>query len=342
MSENFLGDVVTRTGDRPRTGTYFDVIFFVIVLLASGFSSYTTYLGFSYDIPAFMAFVLAAIIGLGLFAINFLIRDARREDTGLTKPFIAFFIVFVFSFISNTNAIYTFFLERDIVGQTQETAWRVFDSESAKILTEIDNNEHVRQFETRRTAFETARRNLEQQITDERNPGLGTIARVHLGTVETLLGTPLTPLQPPPPTAPMASHRAYATKLDGLIEQQARGAFENDPATPMLKLSQKIRKLHRFYEDEIRRKAYDSNTTDLMKRDLNQIGVEARNLLLKEIDLQDINNTSDEIGSFQYTWTNFLNWISPAAIILSILLGTLLDILAPLFSVLLYRSDVVF
>tara|TARA_B100000676_G_C17349697_1_gene470260 strand:- start:35 stop:283 length:249 start_codon:yes stop_codon:yes gene_type:complete len=44
----------------------FDVGFYVIVVLAAGFSGYTTYLGFQYDLPEGMALVIAAIIGLGL------------------------------------------------------------------------------------------------------------------------------------------------------------------------------------------------------------------------------------------------------------------------------------
>lgn len=340
MSEVYLMDFA-RQGTRNR-GTWFDVIFFVIVLLASGFSSYTTYLGFAYDIPMFMAFVLAIIIGLGLFAVNFLIRDARRHDTGLTKPFIAFFIIFVFSFISNTNAIYTFFLQRDIVGQTQEEAWRVFDSESTKVLTAIGNHVKFNDLKDRRTNLAIERNNLRRQITDPRNLGLGPIARDHLDKVNQILGIRITPLQPPPETAPMSAHQTYAEQLDQLIEKHGKEVFAEDPGTPLEQFSTKIQQLQDLYWREVQKKNYDSNTTDLMKRDLDQITIQGSSLMEKELRLQEINTSSDEIGSFQYTWPNFVNWINPAAIILSVLLGTLLDVMAPLFSVLLYRSDEAF
>ena len=92
----------------------------------------------------------------------------------------------------------------------------------------------------------------------------------------------------------------------------------------------------------MRTKDYQSDTTDLMKRDLDTIQFRARDLTGSDLAITSINNSADETGSFQYTWTNFANWISPAAIILSILLGALLDILAPVLALLLYRSEEVY
>ncbi|MFK8016655.1 MAG: hypothetical protein AB8G17_14575, partial [Gammaproteobacteria bacterium] len=77
----------------------------------------------------------------------------------------------------------------------------------------------------------------------------------------------------------------------------------------------------------------------LMKRDLASIDASIIGLLPLDPALAEIDNASDATGSFQYTWRNILHWISPAAIVLAILLGALLDLLAPLMSVLLYRFD---
>ncbi len=68
----------------------------------------------------------------------------------------------------------------------------------------------------------------------------------------------------------------------------------------------------------------------------------AKELRVAQLELETINNTADEIGSFKYTWQNFVNLISPAAIILSVLLGGLLDVIAPVFAILLYQPDEVF
>ena len=61
-----------------------------------------------------------------------------------------------------------------------------------------------------------------------------------------------------------------------------------------------------------------------MKRDLNSFAVSANELLGSRFEIEEIDNAADETGSFQYTWRNFVNWISPAAIILSVLLGSML------------------
>ena len=51
------------------------------------------------------------------------------------------------------------------------------------------------------------------------------------------------------------------------------------------------------------------------------------------------NNTADEIGSIQYTWRNFMNRISPTAIVIAILVSFILDGVVPLFTLLVVRPD---
>ena len=123
--------------DESRELDAFDILFAVVAFLASAFSGYTTYLGFSYDFPLLPALIMAIIIGLGLLAINFKLRHNRLDGVSVAPALIAFALFFVFSFISNTNAIYTFFLKRDIVGETQVQALRDFDAGTTKILARI-------------------------------------------------------------------------------------------------------------------------------------------------------------------------------------------------------------
>jgi uncharacterized integral membrane protein len=330
---------VAPDDDRPRVGTYFDVMFTVVVFLTCAFSTWTTYLGFSYDIPKMLAAFLSIVIGLCLIAINFKIREARRSAMGLTRPLIAFAIVFVFSFVSNTNAIYSYFIQRDIVGQTQEEAWRVFDSETNKILKAIAEVPAVASYEDRQRQLRVARQNLKTQIVDSRNPGFGELAQAHYAEIMKILGINLTPLRAPDATAPIEQLQGYAQRLDDLIDEQAEVQFRADPAAPLIEFGSGIQRVRAFYENKMREKEYAADTTDLMTRDLDGYAVKARDLLPGELDLQRINNTADEIGAFQYTWRNFLNWINPVAIVLSVLLGALLDVLVPLLSILLYRPD---
>lgn len=338
MTDRFLDPDFT-VDERPQQGTLFDVALVMVILLTTFFSAFTTYKGFSFDIPSVLSIFLSIVIGLSLLAINLRIRDTRREGRSLLRTFIAFFIVFIFSFISNTNAIYTYFVQRDIVGQTQEEAWRVFDTQTKRVLTAVAEQPEVVAFERWTNELETARRNLKRQITDERNPGFGELAREHYNEVIRLLGVNLTPLRAPPYNASMGQHRQYAQTLDELIEKQAGALHSSNSAYPLIEAKKEILKLRTFYEQKMIDKEYHADTTDLMKRDLASIDASIIGLLPLDPALAEIDNASDATGSFQYTWRNILHWISPAAIVLAILLGALLDLLAPLMSVLLYRFD---
>ena len=94
-----------------------------------------------------------------------------------------------------------------------------------------------------------------------------------------------------------------------------------------------------FYEGKMREKAYSADTTDLMTRDLDGYAANARELLPGTLTIETINNTADEIGSIQYTWRNFLNWISPTAIVIAVLVAFVLDGVVPLFTLLVVRPD---
>lgn len=325
--------------EQQKQGTLFDVALVMVILLTTFFSAFTTYKGFSFDIPSVLAAFLSVVIGLSLLAINLKIRDTRREGRSLMRTFVAFFIVFIFSFISNTNAIYTYFVQRDIVGQTQEEAWRVFDTQTKRVLTAISEQPEVVGYERWSNELETARRNLVRQITDERNPGFGELAREHYNEVIRQLGVNLTPLRAPPYNASIGQHRQYAQTLDELIGKQADALLSSHPAFALIEAKKDIVKLRAFYEEKMIDKEYHADTTDLMKRDLASIDASIIGLLTLDPAMAEIDNASDETGSFQYTWRNILHWVSPAAIVLAILLGALLDLLAPLMSVLLYRFD---
>jgi uncharacterized integral membrane protein len=336
VSVDFIMD---HEDERPKRGSLFDVVLVVIIVLTASFSAYTTYVGFSFDFPALLAVFLCIVIGLALLAINLVIRNSRRRGLPLAGALTAFGIVFVFSFISNTNAIYTFFIQRDIVGDTQEAAWQVFDADTNRVLAAIGSIPEVAAFADLQARLQVARQNLSRQIQDARNPGFGELAQRHFREVEGLLGLELTPLRAPATTAPMPQQEAYANELDAFIEEQAQIQFGNDPAAPILSFRDRIDELRSFYEGKMINKEYDRDTTDLMARDLNSIAFRAGELLPEDLGVGEINNEADEVGSFRYTWRNFVNLISPMAIILSVLLGALLDLLAPLLSVLLYRYE---
>ncbi len=325
-----------------KKATFLDVIFGLMVLTATGFSTYTTFVGYSYDFPGVLSVAIAVIVGLGLLGTNYAIRQNRIDSTGVGRPFLFFLLVFLFSFISNTNAIYTYFLKNDIVGQTQETAWSVFDLGTVEVISAIDNFPLVNNERENNRKIEIERKNLYTQITDPNNPGMGEEAQRHLQVINTLLEEPLTPLRAPIATASEKDMKDYADRLDSFIAEQYSKQVSNSSVGAINAFSQHIKSLRNLYEKQVVTKEYSSDTTDMMKRDLDQINFKAGELIGFTTTLEPINNTSDQIGSFQYTWSNFSNFINPAAILLSILLGAMLDLLTPLMSILLFKPDVKF
>ena len=342
MAEESRSDfliTLARDDERPKQGTLFDVLFSIAVWLTCTFSTWATYIGFSVDFPKPIAAVIALAIGLFLVALNFELRKRRRAAEGLAGPLVMLGVVVVFSFLGNTNAIYSYSIRRDIVGQTQEEAWRVFDSETSKILAAIEDVPAVVALDDRQRRLAVARQNLSTQIVDSRNPGFGELAQEHYAEIMKILDIQLTPLRAPDPTAPVEQLSSYAARLDALIEEQADTQFRGDPAAELVDFQSNIQRVRAFYEGKMREKEYSADTTDLMTRDLDGYAVRARELLPAPVELRTINNSADEIGSFQYTWRNFIDRINPTAIFLAVLISALLDLLVPLVTILVYRPD---
>ena len=326
--------------DRPE-GSYLDVIFAVIVLLASGFSTYTTYLGFSKDLPLYMAIAIAAIIGFGLVGTNLKIRRCRVKEGGMFGALVVFGMIFVFSFLSNTNAFYSLFIKDDIIRETQEDAWEVYERESTRALKAFDEDPVYQQELERMRNIENLLRNLNAQITDPLNPGMGPRAKVILEDIYDLLEVPSTPLQPPSKDAPMRDQAEYAERLvshiRSLIDERRKiGVVDGRTNLWNETMKRRGKHLRRIEEHD-----FNKRHTDEMKRDLKWTEGQVNRWLDPKppLSLEEINDESDEVGKFKYTWRNFADLISPVAIFLAITLGALLDIIGPAMSFGLYRPQ---
>jgi len=323
-------------------GVGFDIIFTIIVVLAASFSAYTTYLGFSYDLPLLASGVIATIIGLGLFMINMKIKEYRKNGQSLTAPLLAFLFFLVFSFISNTNAIYTYFLQKDIVPQTQIQAEKDFDRGTAMILNAINNNEITTKAALVKKELDIATRNLYDQMIDPGNPGLGKKAKVHLAEVERVLGFPITKLRSPRAGSSMEKYKEFADNLMSLIEKQYQTKYMIGTTENLEAFKRDIEQRRVIYKTSIINKEFNRDITDAMARDLASLQIKAAHLINFEEKVPVINTSADDIGSFNYTWTNFVNGINKSAIALSVLLSLMLDTLAPVLAILLYRRREVF
>ncbi len=325
--------------DAPVRGTFFDVLFALIVLLASGFSGFTSYLGFSKDLPQYMSISISIIVFLALLAINFKIRAARRNEGSLVAPISLFFLVFVFSFVSNTNAFYSRLIEDDIVRETQEKAWSTFDKQSTQALTKIENSPAYQRNLERISKIENEIQKFKVQITDPQNPGMGSKAREHLDQVVELLGTGTTELKPPPAGSRIDDFRDYANR----VEKHIRRLIDEDEKLGVVNrlsgLHAEIEAVRSKHKRRVTHQNYDRKHTEEMRRDLEAIENKTNSYLRQkpELKLESIDDKADEVGKFQYTMRNFVAQVNPVAIILAVMLGLILDILAPVMSIGFYR-----
>jgi hypothetical protein len=342
MPEFIEADDMNPRPTRPMT--IFDIVFAIIAVLASGFSGYTTFIGFAYDLPFPLALVISIIVGLGLLIINFRIKDARIRGDNVGATLVAFLLFFVVSFISNTNAIYTYFLQNDIVGEAQTKAWHIFDKGTQSLLSALGQSDFSVEANRVKQDLDLAKRNLRNQILDPGNPGMGPKARQHLQEVETILGVNLTRLQPPSPNSSSSSFEKYADRLEDQIDNAFATQFRTtrSQAFEIDGFRDKLMKLRALYNNTITEKQFNSDTTDLMKSDLASLYVEADKLIGYHGERLEIDNSVDDIGSFQYTWNNFFNLTNVPAIILSIIISIVLDILTPTLSLLLYKPEMEF
>jgi hypothetical protein len=328
----------STNSDHNKDNLLFDIIFTIIVILAASFSAFTTYLGFSYDLPKFASGVIATIIGLGLFIINMTIKRYQQEGQNIAKPIMAFLFFLIFSFISNTNAIYTYFLQKDIVQQTQIKAEKNFDKGTSIILAALENDNLSVNVSRIKQELDIAKRNLYNQMVDPANPGLGSKAKEHLSEVETILGVQLTKLKPPSPRASLQKHKNFANHLMKLIDEQFKTKYVSGKAEEIEAFKRDIEHRKVLYRTSIIKKEFNRDITDAMARDLESIKVKAEKLVGFRGDIPTIDTSADDIGSFNYTWSNFVNGVNKSAIMLSVLLSLMLDTLAPVLAVLLYRK----
>jgi len=321
-----------------RPASFFDIVFVFLVLLASIFSAVTTYIGFNYDLPWMMAGALATIIGLGIFAVNLKLRENRIFGRSIFGTLFVFLILFIFSFISNTNAIYTFFIQNDIVKDTQLEAWSNFDKGTIGILKLLDESSITAEGLKLKQQLDPAVGSFIRQLCDPNNPGLGVKAVRHLGEIEAILGVPLTRLREPADRG-VESYKLYCERYREYIYSIFSDKYTTTQTEEMDDLTNAIHRDRTFYESAINKKDWDSEYADGMQRGLNTFKERAQALLKIDLEIPHINIRADEIGSFPFTWRNFIDGINLSAILLSILLSILLDILAPVISIAMYREE---
>ena len=320
------------------TGAVIDIIFSIIAILAAVFSGYTTFKGFSHDFPYLLSAIIAILVSLGLLAISFRFRQLRKEGKSALKLMAFYFLIFCFSFISNTNAIYFYFLENDIVKDTQIEAFDTFNKGTAIITNKIDQIGYYSKQVEKDNRLKKEVKNFCEQIKDTNNPGLGDQAKVILDTIQVIVGN-LTRLEQPREKSPEKLDK-FCLRYQDLIYSSY-----NATKSPEFLKSDKIKSFvllrRKAYSEAIQKQNFSSQITDAIQQDYQHIISEVAPILGEINYLPTINSTADKIGSFEYTWKNFLDGINQTAIFLAVILSLLLDLVTPVmvFAIYSYHDE---
>jgi len=324
-----------------------DVVFVLIALLTGLFSMFTTYKGFSNNFDIVLSIVIAVIVGLGLFAINITIRKFRINGDSISSALFIFLIFFIVSFISNTNAMYTYFVQKNITKKTQEKTWKIFDY-NINILEKVIQNSADSQkvqsdYKRYKQQIEILKVNLYNQITDPRSPGLGEKALIHLKEIESLLDNKITRQKPPKENSNIEAYKRYASNINNQIDELFHVKYGNLKKDSLELLHDEIKvvydKFNSINNSSSNIKNYSSEITDNMIREFNSLKNKfvKYNIPIKE-EFKEFNAKEDDIGSFVDTWYNISNNTDTFATFFAIFLSIMLDIMTPLLAML-YKEE---
>lgn len=321
-----------------RPASLFDKTFVILAFMMSLFSGIATYYGLSYDLPKIASLGLAIGIGIGLLAVNLHMRASKLRGESLSGSLVVFLMLLFISFGSNTNAVYTFYLQKDIVEDTQLNAWNNFDSGTTLFLQELDNSPILEEGLSLKRRLDPAVETFIRQLCDKNNPGLGKQATIHLQEVESLLGIVLTRLKEPKDSS-AEYFKNYCEQYRTYINSVFSDKYSTQESEELVNIKNQIYRERSYFETALDKNDWNKKYAEEMKRKLETLRQRTQALLKKDIFVADINAEADETGSLEYTFRNFLNGIKPVAIFVSVLISLLIDLLAPFITIFMYKED---
>ncbi|KAA6182745.1 hypothetical protein F2Q65_17385 [Thiohalocapsa marina] len=176
------------------------ILYYLLVLICVGISTYLSYFGYKSSFGG-LTLPFVAILAIGLFAADILIRDSRVSGKSMMPPLLLFALFAFFSAVSNFNFLYTTFMQNDVVNQTLAKQYIIFRTALTDTRTKLTQLDAFTFTEQKRIELDRELARLRTQIFDDLRPGCGERCRSHLAQIEQILGKPLTDFALPQPGA---------------------------------------------------------------------------------------------------------------------------------------------
>lgn len=194
----------------------------ILGFLAISYSTYQTAIG--YELAAgslFKSSIYATMISIGLIILNLQLWQNMQLKNIKQSIVTSFFYICValFSFVANFNAFYSQFMEKEILYDNLEELRAQADSIKTKSFNSLDSK-----FNTDSIRNEVSQHaiNLEKQIMDPFNKGVGPKAREIIIDIEKILGTKLTTFEGTPEAKAKQYKNLIQSQLDTVLSIMAK------------------------------------------------------------------------------------------------------------------------
>ncbi len=310
------------------------VVYYLLVALCIGISSYLTYFGFQRTFLGLTP-LFTAVIGLLLFLADYLMQRNRERGDPWMPAFLLFVVAAFFSGTSNFNYLYTNFMTKDVLTTTMREQYVVFQDDLNATSAKLGGLDTVRDEVNLRNRVETELEQLLAQMNDPGRPGCGERCEQHIATINALVGVPLTDIARPGTAASITDRQAFYDTIRELALQ----ALDNRPDAQGYKAVQALRgriaERLRFYDTADNAINAGADLSLLANLSQESIDFERQaNLLLPSdaaVNHTYIDPTLGRLGEIVYSLRNgLIERPNLGATILALILSVVVDII-PVF-----------
>ncbi len=317
------------------------IVYYLLVALCIGISLFLTYYGFLRTFGSLTPF-FTAVIGLLLFAADYLIQRNRERGDPWSPAFMLFLLAAVFSTVSNFNYLYTNFMTKDVLAATVREQYQVFTTDLTNTKSVLGGVDAVIKEGDRRARIETELRQMWEQMNDESRPGCGERCQGHIRAINALLGVTITDLARPGAGSNAQERKAFFDRFSGLVQEAQRNSSVSGPYQAIATLVQRIDDKLKFYgnPDDALQAGADLSILAQLSQDSQQIERDANAILTTErhVDHQFIDPTLGRLGEIVYSLKNgFVEVPNLSATIMAFILSLVVDFIPILFALVAFR-----
>ncbi len=311
-------------------------VYYLLVFLCIGISVYLTYFGLERTFGP-LTIYFTAVIGLLLFAADYLIQRQKEQGLSWAPPLLLFLVAATLSGLSNFNYLYTNFMRDDVLAATVREQYRVFQADLTETRARLTNVEAVRLETDRRARIETELRQMWTQMNDPARPGCGERCAEHIDSINALLGTPVTDLVRPGPSSSASEIKRFYDEFRNLVYDTLENSSVAGPFQAIRSVVSQIDERLQYYgnADDALRAGKDLGILSKLSDDSDKIERDANALLPagQEVEHAFIDPTLGRLGEIVYSLKNgFLEVPNLSTTIMASILSVMVDFIPILYA----------